>query len=92
MRRVALVVSLLALGVGGPVGDVKKGDTMSFTWCPDAGVEVAARGTVRGTCARRALRPHAVHDLVRSRTLRRDPRGHLDQLRPLCVVGTVFTE
>ncbi|HKA29184.1 MAG TPA: chalcone isomerase family protein [Candidatus Binatia bacterium] len=49
MRRVALVVSLLALGVGGPVGDVKKGDTMSFTWCPDAGVEVAARGTVRGT-------------------------------------------
>jgi hypothetical protein len=31
------------------IGDVKKGDTMSFTWCPDAGVEVAARGTVRGT-------------------------------------------
>jgi hypothetical protein len=27
----------------------KKGDTMSYTWCPDAGVEVAARGTVRGT-------------------------------------------
>jgi len=31
------------------IGDVKKGDRMSFTWCPDAGVEVAARGTVRGT-------------------------------------------
>jgi hypothetical protein len=31
------------------IGDVKKGDTMSFTWCPDAGVEVAARDTVRGT-------------------------------------------
>src|SRR5262249_29308848 len=31
------------------IGDVKKGDTMSFTWCPDAGVEVAARGTARGT-------------------------------------------
>jgi hypothetical protein len=31
------------------IGNVKKGDTMSFTWCPDAGVEVAARGTVRGT-------------------------------------------
>src|SRR5262245_64545515 len=30
------------------IGDVKKGDTMSFTWCPDAGVEVGARGTVRG--------------------------------------------
>src|SRR5215472_15843200 len=31
------------------IGDVKKGGRMSFTWCPDAGVEVAARGTVRGT-------------------------------------------
>ena len=31
------------------IGDVKKGDTMSFTWCPDAGVEVALRGTVRGS-------------------------------------------
>jgi len=31
------------------IGDVKKGDTMSFTWCPDKGVEVAARGAVRGT-------------------------------------------
>jgi hypothetical protein len=31
------------------IDDVKKGDTMSFTWCPDAGVEVAARGMVRGT-------------------------------------------
>lgn len=31
------------------IGDVKNGDRMSFTWCPDAGVEVAARGTVRGT-------------------------------------------
>ena len=31
------------------IGDVQKGDRMSFTWCPDAGVEVAAGGTVRGT-------------------------------------------
>jgi len=31
------------------ISDVKKGDRMSFTWCPDAGVEVAAQGTVRGT-------------------------------------------
>ena len=31
------------------IGDVTKGDTMSFTWCPDKGVEVAARGTVQGT-------------------------------------------
>jgi hypothetical protein len=31
------------------IGDVKKGDAMSFTWCPEAGVEVAVRGTVRGT-------------------------------------------
>src|SRR5215472_9092079 len=31
------------------IGDVKKGDSMSFTWCPDAGVEVALRGTVRGS-------------------------------------------
>jgi hypothetical protein len=31
------------------IGDVKKGDKMSFTWCPDKGVEVAARGAVRGT-------------------------------------------
>jgi hypothetical protein len=31
------------------IGSVKKGDTMSFTWRPGAGVEVAERGTVRGT-------------------------------------------
>jgi len=30
------------------ISDVKKGDRMSFTWCPDTGVEVAAQGTVRG--------------------------------------------
>jgi len=31
------------------IGDVTKGDNMSFTWCPDKGVEVATRGTVQGT-------------------------------------------
>jgi len=31
------------------IGDVTKGDNMSFTWCPDKDVEVATRGTVQGT-------------------------------------------
>jgi hypothetical protein len=31
------------------IGDVKKGDTLSFTSCPGTGVEVAQQGQVRGT-------------------------------------------
>ena len=31
------------------VPDVKKGDTMSFTWRPGTGLEVAMDGKVRGT-------------------------------------------
>ncbi|HZR82349.1 MAG TPA: chalcone isomerase family protein [Candidatus Binatia bacterium] len=33
------------------IEDVNKGDTMSFTWRPGVGVEVATRGQVRGSVA-----------------------------------------
>jgi hypothetical protein len=33
------------------IGDVTRGDSMSFTWRPGAGVEVALRGEVRGAIA-----------------------------------------
>ena len=33
------------------IQDVKKGDTMSFTWRPGVGIEVASNGAVRGTVA-----------------------------------------
>src|SRR5262249_4851911 len=37
------------------IGDVKKDDKMSFTWCPDAGVARTVRGTVPGDDFARTL-------------------------------------
>ena len=56
------------------IGDVTKGDNMSFTWCPDKGVGGGAgHGPRHG--ARGRLRPHAVHGLVWSRPRRPKPEA-----------------